>query len=142
MGIRSLFPIKMRCTIFSLLLWVASAFRLDDGTLQKEKDLTELRTLERGQREASGFGKILVVGGRHGDNRINTVTLVDPDNNFATCQLTAYPVAVSSLAGGLVDTENGPRPLVCGGEDGSNRLDQCRLLGQTWEPIHTLSTGD
>ena len=64
--IRSLFPFKMRCTIVSLLLWVASAFRLDDGTLQKEKDLTELRTLERGQREASGkYCQTLTKGEKH-----------------------------------------------------------------------------
>jgi len=92
---------------------------------------------------AGAFGKIMVIGGWGADGtRLNTVSLIDLDNKPANnCTLTAYPVAVSSAAGGLVATANGSRPVVCGGyQIGSSKYDKCHLLGfHGWEEVQTLS---
>merc|ERR1711990_630164 len=49
---QKLIPFRaMRCSILSLLLFVAIAIGLEDGSMQNEKDLAEFRAGDRGQKD-------------------------------------------------------------------------------------------
>jgi len=54
MGNQKWISIKnMRCAIYALFLFVGSVMGLEDGLKQKEKDLTEKQSLDRGRRQAA-----------------------------------------------------------------------------------------
>merc|ERR1712110_548123 len=86
------------------------------------------------------FGKILIIGGLHGNDYTDDGIILDLEKK-TTCKIShPYPGAYYGEGGGLVTTDLGPMPLLCGGNNGHPRTDKCHVLGSGgWTEVSTLT---
>jgi len=88
--------------------------------------------------EDNGFGNILIASGHFGRSVLDNVGLLDRDLN-KTCQLTSLPRKFSNAAGGLIQVEGVPTPVVCGGFNTDGGNDLCYALKDgIWKAVLNL----
>ena len=83
--------------------------------------------------------KILVSTGYPRDSVRKTTEIIDLKDEFLTCKdLEKYPSKIS----GAIGSNMGSFPVVCGGFDGSSKMDQCqRLVEGEWQQFATMNSG-